>query len=315
MSRKVLFLDTVHPILKKNLEKSGFACIENYSCSREELIKLLPDIFGIVIRSRFTLDKKILSKASSLKFIARSGSGMENIDVGFAESKGILCINSPEGNRDAVGEHVIGMLLSLLHKINTSDIEVREGKWLREANRGAEIGGKTVGIIGFGNTGSALGRKLSGFDCEVIAYDKFKSGYGTKEIKEVQLKDIFEHADIVSIHIPQNIDNLYYCNEDFFNFFKKKIYFVNTSRGMVLKTDALVAALSTRKVLGACIDVLEYEMKSFENLVFDDLPSAYKYLIKAKNVVLTPHVAGWTVESYEKLSKVLFDKISLSFID
>lgn len=309
MSKKVLFLDTVHPILKEGLESDGFICEEDYTCSREELKEKIGNYEGLVIRSRFVLDRDILEQAQKLEFIARSGSGMENIDVGYAESKDIHCLNSPEGNRDAVGEHVIGMLLSLFNHINTADREVREGKWMREENRGIEIGGKTVGIIGFGNTGSVLAKKLSGFDCEILAYDKFKSGFGNEYVQEVDLKTIHEKADVVSLHIPLNEDNQYFANEQFFNAFKKDIYFVNTSRGGVLKTDALVEGLKSKKVLGACIDVLEYEQKSFEQLRLEELPRAFLHLIQANNVILSPHVAGWTVESYEKLSSNLLYKI------
>lgn len=308
--RRILFLDTVHPILQQNLEKDGFVCDEDYSCSLEDLKRKINEYHGLVIRSRFVLNEDILKHATNLKFIARSGSGMENIDVKFAESKGIVCLNSPEGNRDAVGEHVIGMLLTLLNKINTSDLQVRKAQWLREENRGIEIGGKTIGIIGYGNTGSALTKKLSGFECKVIAYDKYKTEFSDAFVKEVDLQSIYDHSDIVSLHIPYNIDNQHFANDLFFENFKKNIYFVNTSRGGVLNTKALVKALKTGKVLGACIDVLEYEKKSFEQLNEESLPEEFKYLVSSKNVILTPHVAGWTVESYEKLSSVLYKKIS-----
>ena len=234
---------------------------------------------------------------------------MENIDVTHAFSKGIQCFNSPEGNRDAVGEHVIGMLLTLFNKINTSDLEVRRGKWLREGNRGVELAGKTVGIFGFGNTGSALAKKLSGFDCRILATDNAKSGFGNEYVEEVRPEIIFQQADIVSLHIPQTKANLHFADKAFFNSFKKDIFFINTSRGKVLETAALVEALKERRVTGACLDVLEYELKSFEKLVLEDLPEDFQFLSKAKNVILTPHVAGWTIESYEKLSSVLYDKI------
>jgi len=254
-----------------------------------------------------------MEKAYNLKFIARSGSGMENIDVSFAKIKGIECFNSPEGNRDAVGEHVIGMLLALWNKISIGDQEVKQGLWRREENRGMEIGGKTIGIIGFGNTGSALAKKLSGFNCNVIGYDNEKTGFSNEYVQEVDLLTLQNDADVVSVHIPLNTGNHYFINESFLNSFKKSIYLINTSRGSVLKTDDLVDALKSKKVLGACLDVLEYEMKSFENINIQELPEAFKYLKEAENVILTPHVAGWTFESYEKLSSVLYNKINLHF--
>jgi D-3-phosphoglycerate dehydrogenase len=313
LNRKVLFLDTVHPVLKKNLEKDGYVCEEDYSCTRRDLKEKLSQYFGLVIRSRFVLDKELLENASNLKFIARSGSGMENIDVAFAERSGIKCFNSPEGNRDAVGEHALGMLLSLLNKMVKGSREVSQGKWLREENRGVEIGGKTVGIIGYGNTGSAFAKKLRGFDCRILAYDLNKSKFGNEFVEEAEPETIFQESDIVSLHIPLNEKNHYFADVSFFHAFKKPIYFINTSRGEVLKTVDLVDALKHGKVLGACLDVLEYELKSFENLTFENLPPAFHYLSKADNVLLTPHIAGWTTESYIKLSSVLYDKIKGQF--
>ena len=313
-SGKILFLDSVHEILQNKLEADGFVCEQDYKCSKAELAEKIGAYVGLVIRSRFILDKEILEKAKNLKFIARSGSGMENIDTTYAQKSGILCLNSPEGNRDAVGEHALGMLLNLLNKISIGDKEVKAGKWLREANRGTEIGGKIVGIIGFGNTGSSFAKKLQGFDCEILAYDKFKKGFGNERIKEVSMDEIFSRSDIVSLHIPLSSDNHYFVNDDFLKSFKKHIWLINTSRGEVLETSALVKNLKSGKVLGACLDVLEYEMKSFENLNINSLPDDFKYLASAENVILTPHVAGWTKESYEKLSSVLYQKIVSAFL-
>lgn len=310
MSRRVLFLDTVHPVLKESLEKDKWICDEDYTCSSEELCRKIPDYTGLVIRSRFVLDENILRHAKKLKFIARSGSGMENIDLAYAESRGIKCINSPEGNSNAVGEHALGMLLALFNKINTADREVREGKWIREENRGIELSGRTLGILGYGHTGSSFAKKLSGFDCRILAYDKYKKGFGTDRIEEVSLKTLYSESDVLSIHIPYNADNHYIINESFINSFKKDFYLINTSRGEVLQTSALVKALKSGKISGVCLDVLEYEMKSFESLNTSELPADFQYLTNLKNVILTPHIAGWTRESYYKLSMVLYDKIS-----
>ncbi len=293
----------------ESLQNDGYQCEEDYYCSRSELAEKIKDYTGLVIRSRFVLDREILEKAKALQFIARSGSGMENIDTEYASNNGIQCFNSPEGNRDAVGEHAIGMLLSLLNKLNTADLEVRQGNWRREENRGIEIGGKVVGIIGYGNTGSAMAKKLSGFDCMVLAYDKYKSGFGGEFAKECDIKEIFQEADIVSVHIPLNEENQYFINEDFFSGFEKDIYFINTSRGPVLKTSALVSAIERGKVKGACLDVLEYELKSFGQLSFNEMPRDFQYLIQSDKTLLSPHVAGWTKESYEKLSAILYEKI------
>ena len=315
MKGKVLFLDTVHPILQENLEKEGFTCETDYHCTAEELQHKIRRYEGLVLRSRLVLDQKILENAHNLKFVARSGSGMENIDTKFAESKNILCINSPEGNRDAVGEHALGMLLALLNKIPQGNAEVKKGSWRREENRGVELGGKNIGIIGFGNTGSAFAQRLLGFNCQILAHDKHKTGFGNESVKEVDLSTIFQEADIVSLHIPLDGGNHYFANEEFFASFQKNILFINTSRGPVLQTAALVYAMKTGKVVGACLDVLEFESKSFASIGDENIPEDLQYLMQADNTVMTPHVAGWTMESYEKLSTVLFEKIKSSYLN
>ncbi len=343
-SKKILFLDTVHPCLQQELEALGYQCDLNTKAPRSEIEKIIAQYFGVVVRSRITMDKKILSLAKNLKFIARSGSGMESIDVDFAKKKGILCINSPEGNRDAVAEQALGMLLCLFNNICRANEEVRKGKWNREPNRGVELNGKTVGIIGYGNTGSAFARLLSGFEIKVLVYDKYKSGFGTKEEKgrmgkwenggggiyEVSLKEIFKESDILSLYIPLNAETKYLVNDIFIKKFKKNFYLLNTSRGPIVKTDDLVKNLKSGKVLGACLDVIEYEETSFESLTPSDLrhgtgrpplhlgrggrrPEALEYLIQSDKVILTPHIAGWTVESYRKLSMVLAEKIKRAF--
>lgn len=309
MKPKVLFIDTVHELLEQRLAKIGFDCVEGYSFSRAEVLKGINEYTGVVIRSRFKIDQEFIDAATQLKFICRSGSGMENIDMEYATSKNIYCFNSPEGNRDAVGEHAIAMLLCLFNNIIRSDKEVRQGIWNREKNRGIELMGKTVGIIGYGVMGSAFAKRLSGFGVDVLAYDKYKSNYGNEFAKESSLEEIYGKADIVSIHLPLTEETTYYINEDFINRFSKNIYVINTSRGKNLNTKDLVDAMKSRKVLGACLDVLEYETSSFEKIDKENLPEDFIYLSKCENVVLSPHVAGWTKESYVKLSGFLADKV------
>lgn len=306
---KVVFLDTVHSVLQDRLEGAGFTSIDATALSREECISLLTDANGIVVRSRFPMDEDFLSHAPQLKFIARSGAGMENIDETYTESRGIVCYNAPEGNRNAVGEHALGMLLALFNKLHTADRDVRKGKWEREHNRGVELDGKTVGLIGFGNNGQAFAKKLRGFDVDVLAYDKYKRNFGTSDVEEVDMNAIFEHADVLSFHIPQTDETRFMADTAFFASFKKPIYVVNLSRGKIIRTSALVEALKSGNVLGAALDVLEYEKTSFESFFEQQLSPDFEYLLNAENVILSPHVGGWTYESYFKLSDVLADKI------
>ena len=305
----VLFLDIVHPILEEMLSEEGFICAHNYECSYDEALELIPDYDGLVIRSRIPVDARFLAAAKSLKFIARSGAGLENIDLKAAASANVEVFNSPEGNMDAVGEHAIGMLLMLFNKLNFADAEVREGKWDREGNRGIELTGKTVGIIGFGHMGSAFAKKLSGFDCKILAYDKYKSGYAPNDVIESTLESLKKQSDIISIHLPLSEETDYFVDQDFIKSCSKSFYLINTARGRHVKIPALLDGLASAKVLGACLDVLEYEKKSFEKLHFEDLPDDFKTLASLKQVVLSPHVAGWTKESYVKLSRFLGEKI------
>ncbi len=305
----VLFLDSVHPILADRLTKSGFECVDATTLSLEECASFLSVAEGIVIRSRFKMDEALLSLAPKLKFIARSGAGMENIDEKYCENRNIQLINAPEGNRNAVGEHALGMLLSLMNKLNEADLQVKNGIWDREGNRGVELDGKTVGIIGFGNNGSAFAKKIRGFDVTILAYDKYKSGYGNEFVKEATFEEILNQADVISFHIPQNEETLFMANSEFFARIKKSIYLINLSRGKIVETKALVEALKSKKVIGAGLDVLEYEKSSFENFFEQDISDDFRYLLTAKNVILSPHVGGWTTESYFKLSDVLADKI------
>lgn len=306
---KILFIDSNHPILHQTLEKAGHTCDLNYKWSKEEILANIHHYEGIVIRSRIKITREIIDRASKLKFIARAGAGMENIDTVYAESKGIKCLHAPEGNRDAVAEHALGMLLSLFNNLCRANKEVREGKWIREGNRGIELMGKTVGIIGYGNMGSAFAERLRGFGVEVLVYDKYKKGFGDSFIREVSLDEIFERAEILSLHTPLTDETHYLINDAFIHKFKKNIYIINTARGKSLNTADLVANLKSGKVLGACLDVLEYEMTSFENLDAANLPDAFQYLVQSDKIMLSSHIAGWTHESNEKIGKILAEKI------
>jgi len=306
---RVLFLDSNHPVLHETLIAAGISCDLFWDKPISDLLPILKDYEGLVIRSRFKLTKEILETCPKLKVIGRVGAGMENIDLGFAEENGISCLCVPEGNRDAVGEHVIGMLLMLLNNLKKADKEVREGIWLRAENRGTEIRDKTVGIIGYGHMGSSLGKKLRGFECKILAHDKYKKKFGNNYLTESSLEDIYEKADIVSLHLPLTKETNYFADAHFFNQFKKPIYLINTARGKCLNTAALVAAMESGKVLGACLDVLEYESSSFEKMTDADIPEPLKYLIQSDKVILSPHIAGWTHESNYKMSKAIAEKM------
>lgn len=306
---QVVFIDTVHDVLQNRLEEAGHSCLDATDQSIEELSSTLKLAEGIVVRSRFPMNAKLLDNAPNLKFIARSGAGMENIDIEYCEQRGIVLLNAPEGNRNAVGEHALGMLLSLLNRLHLADAEVRNGKWDREGNRGFELDGKTVGIIGYGNNGSAFARKLRGFDVNVLAYDKYKYGFGDEHVTEADMDQIFKEADVLSFHIPQNEETLFIANEAYFKQFEKSIYVINLARGKIIETKALVNGLQNGSILGACLDVLEYEKASFESFFEQDLDPSFKYLLESNKVLLSPHVGGWTHESYFKLSNVLADKI------
>ncbi|WP_418512986.1 2-hydroxyacid dehydrogenase [Corallibacter sp.] len=309
---KILHLDTNHELLINQLNALGFTNHEDYTASKTDVEAKIHEYDGIVIRSRFTIDKQFLDAATNLKFIGRVGAGLENIDYDYAESKGVYLISAPEGNRNAVGEHALGMLLSLFNKLNKADNEVRHGQWLREANRGIELDGKTVGLIGYGNMGKAFAKKLRGFDVEVLCYD-IKPNVGDDNCKQVSLETLQENADVLSLHTPQTPLTLNMVNADFINGFQKPFWLINTARGKSVVTTDLVSALKSGKILGAGLDVLEYEKASFESLFSSDMPEAFQYIIQAENVLLTPHVAGWTVESKEKLAQTIVDKIKARF--
>ncbi len=303
---KILLLDKNHPLITEQLSEKGFVLEEDFSSSYEQVLEKIYLYEGVIIRSRIPLDAHFLEKAKNLKFIARVGAGMENIDIAKAQKLGIKLINSPEGNKDAVAEHVIGTLLVLMNRLFISSNEVKKGIWLREENRGEEILGKTFGIIGYGNMGKAVAKRLSGFGCKTIFYD-IKPNLSDEFATQVSLQELQENADILSLHTPLTEDTLYMIDEEFISKMKKNFYFINTARGKNLKTSALVNALKSGKIKGACLDVLEYEKTSFENLEMknEDL----EYLLNSEKAIITPHIAGWTHESKIKLAQVIVNKI------
>ena len=304
---KILHIDSNHPTLISTLKNNGFINDLDISSSKEEIIKIIKDYDGLILRSRFKIDKDFIDNASNLKFIARVGSGLENIDCNYAKSKNIEVISSPEGNSNAVGEHAMGLLLSLLNNINTSSNQVKEGLWFREKNRGFEIEGKTVAILGMGNTGKSFAKKISSFNCKVFFYDideKIKSKYAKKS----SLDFLYKNADIVSLHLPYTIKNTDLFNKEFIQKFEKPFWLINTSRGKIVNTHDLVDALNEKKILGAGLDVIDIESSSFNNIE-KELNPYFNELINLKNVIITPHIAGWTFESNFKLSQIIIDKI------
>lgn len=306
---KILHLDKNHPLLLEQLEQLGFQNDQDYTSSKEEVVAKINNYEGIVLRSRFDIDKTFLNAAKNLKFIARVGAGLESIDVASAESRNINLIAAPEGNRNAVGEHALGMLLSLFNNLKNADSEVKQGLWNREANRGVELDGKTVGIIGYGNMGKAFAKKLRGFEVEVLCYD-IKENIGDQNAKQMSLEALQEKADVLSLHIPWTEATDKMVDASFISKFEKPFWLINTARGKCVITIDLVKGLKSGKILGAGLDVLEYERDSFESLFSENhIPVALKELIKMDNVMLSPHIAGWTVESKEKLAQVIVDKI------
>ena len=307
---KILLLDKNHPLISEQLLAKKFILEEDFSSPYEQILDKIAQYDGVIIRSRIPLDARLLEKGKKLKFIARVGAGMENIDILKAQELGIKLLNSPEGNRDAVAEHCLGMLLVLMNRLFISANEVKNNIWLREENRGEEIKGKTFGLIGYGNMGKALAKRLSGFDCEVIFYD-VKSNLSDEFAKQVSLEELQENVDVLSLHIPLNDETHYMIDEKFISEMKKNFYFINTSRGKNVKTSALIDGLESGKVRGACLDVLEYEKSSFENLELrnDDL----QYLLNSEKVIITPHIAGWTHQSKIKLAQTIVDKILSEF--
>lgn len=310
MGKKVLFLDSNHPAMLGMLREKGIVCDEDYTSPKTEILRKIHAYEGVIIRSRFKLDKEFLDAATNLEVIGRAGAGMENIDVAYAESKGIRCVHAPEGNRVAVGEHALGMVLSLMNNFRRADNEVRNGIWKREENRGTELTGKTVGIIGYGNMGSAFAKVLRGFDVKVLAYDKYKKDFGDAFVTESTPEEIFRHADVLSLHVPLTDETRGLVNETYLAAFTKNIWLINTSRGPVVNTAALVNALDAGKVMGAGLDVLEYESISFEQLSAEQLPEPFQQLRASDRVILSPHVAGWTFESHRKIAETLATKVA-----
>ncbi len=309
---KVLLLDSNHPYLKEGLEQLGHNCDEDFISSKSAIEKKIKNYQGIVIRSRFNIDKSFIDTAKNLKFIGRVGAGLENIDIEYAKGKGIKLISAPEGNRNAVGEHALGMLLSLLNNLIRADREVRNGIWLRAENRGIELEGKTIGIIGYGHMGKSFAKKLCGFDVNVICYDILPN-IGDDFAKQVSLEQLFKETDVLSLHTPLTSLTKKMVNKTFINKFDKPLYLINTARGQSVVTKDLVEALKNGKILGACLDVLEYEKASFESLFNSELPLPMQYLIQSDKVILSPHIAGWTHQSNFKLAKTIVDKVKISF--
>lgn len=307
---KILLLDKNHPLITEQLLAKNFILEEDFSSSYDEVCAKIEHYDGIIIRSRIPLDENFLEKAKNLKFIARVGAGMENIDIPVAEKLGIQLINSPEGNRDSVAEHVVGMLLILMNRLFIASQEVKNGIWLREENRGDELLGKTVGLIGYGNMGKATAKRLSGFGCTVIFHDILLD-LSDEFATQVSLEELKERAEVVSLHIPLTEQTYYLVDGLFISEMKNNFYFVNTARGKNVETKSLVEALKAGKVKGACLDVLEYEKSSFENLETEN--EDLQYLLESEKVIVTPHIAGWTVQSKEKLAQVIVDKIVAQF--
>lgn len=305
---KILALDSNHELLNSGLRNAGFVVDEDYNSPKGEVMKFISNYDGIIIRSRFPMDKSFLEAATNLKFIGRVGAGLENIDEEFAKQKNITLFNAPEGNRDAVGEHAIAMLLMLMNRLKIADNEVRNGIWLREENRGDELMGKTVGIIGYGNMGKAFAQRLKGFGVEVICYDILEN-VSDENARQVDLNEFFEKTEVVSLHTPQTKETNRMVNFEFINSFHKSFYFINTARGKSVVTKDLVEALESGKIKGACLDVHEYEKSSFENFDLNELPEDFGYLIHSEKVILAPHIAGWTIQSKEKLAQAILYKI------
>ena len=303
---KVLITDKVDPIFLKLLQKNDIIYDYSINEDRNSILKKIHSFTGLIVRNRMQINDAFLNKAHSLKFIARYGSGMECINITKAEEMGIVCFNSAEGNSNAVAEHGVGLLLCLFHNINKSMTELKNKTWNREGNRGCEIEGKTIGIIGYGNTGSSFAEKLYNFNCKIIAYDKFKSGFSNNFVKEVNMQSIYQHSDIISFHIPLNKETFHLFDAEFMQNMRKKFYIINTSRGKIINTGVLVNGLKTKKILGAGLDVHESENKTFNQLDFNQ---DVNYLLNCNNVVLTPHIAGLTKEANQKLSSVLIEKI------
>jgi D-3-phosphoglycerate dehydrogenase len=297
-------VDDLHPAFKNEALDLGYEVDDFPLIKKEEVLQILKNYQGIAIRTKFRVDEEVMNAGPNLKFVARAGAGMDNIDVAFADKKNIQLINAPEGNADAVGEHCIGLLLSLMNNFRKADAEIRNGIWEREGNRGYELKGKTIGIIGYGNNGNAFAKKLKGFEVKVLAYDKYKTGFSDDFVSEASMEEIVKYSDVLSLHIPLTKETKQMVNEDYFSYFNKPIFFINAARGEIVNINAVLKAIKSGKILGAGLDVLEKEK-------FPALADAefYTDLIKEEKLILTPHIGGWTFDSYRKISEVLIAKL------
>jgi D-3-phosphoglycerate dehydrogenase len=304
IGHKILIVDDLHPAFKNEALDLGYEVDDFPLIKKEEVLQILKNYQGIAIRTKFRVDEEVMNAGPNLKFVARAGAGMDNIDVAFADKKNIQLINAPEGNADAVGEHCIGLLLSLMNNFRKADAEIRNGIWEREGNRGYELKGKTIGIIGYGNNGNAFAKKLKGFEVKVLAYDKYKTGFSDDFVSEASMEEIVKYSDVLSLHIPLTKETKQMVNEDYFSYFNKPIFFINAARGEIVNVNAVLKAIKSGKILGAGLDVLEKEK-------FPALADAefYTDLIKEEKLILTPHIGGWTFDSYRKISEVLIAKL------
>ncbi|SMC80258.1 2-hydroxyacid dehydrogenase [Pedobacter nyackensis] len=304
MKGKILIVDDLHPVFKERATAMGYEVHDEPLITRAQTLTTIADYVGIAVRTKFKIDQELMEAAPNLKFIARAGAGLDNIDVAFAKQRNITLLNAPEGNMDAVGEHAIGLLLSLMNNFRNADVEVRNGIWDREGNRGYELKGRTVGIIGYGFMGKSFAKKLSGFGVNVIAYDKYKTGFSDEYAKEVSMEEIVKQSDVLSLHVPLTKETRQMVDEEYLLHFRKPIFFINTARGEIVNTKAVLSAIKDNKIIAAGLDVLEVE--KFPALGSQDW---YNDLKASGRIILTPHVGGWTFESYRKISEVLVDKL------
>ena len=305
MNKKILIVDNLHPAFKEQAKLLGYDVDDRPLISREDTLEIIKEYTGIAVRTKFRIDQEIFDAAKNLEFVARAGAGLDNIDEAIAKQKNIQLLNAPEGNMDAVGEHAVGLLLSLMNNFRNADQQIRNGKWDRDGNRGYELKGKTVGIVGYGFMGKSFAKKLKGFEVNVIAYDKYKTGFTDEFAREVSMEEIVRQSDVLSLHIPLTKETRQMVNEEYLFHFRKPIFFINTARGEVVNTTAVLSALKQGKIIGAGLDVLEAE--KFPLLGLQDW---YADIVASENIILTPHVAGWTFDSYRKISEVLAEKLA-----